>query len=241
MTLFGITQVEVWPPAPPLVPRGTLSGSQAVTAQSASDSPRNTYLHDGLQPPPKQASNPPLSHGTASQPDSVQPGNAAASSTGWQQSSQASSSSSFPSKVTDGEGNAAGMDHDVMHSHPQRSKHAPGQQARLESQPSQLDGHRGSATHTDSESNSGHETSQDWLAQINDHLEGGAAQHQHSEVHGNSARLGSANHQADKHSSTLEPTEFAGNNIGETLSSSLGRLHKGSSRLKERDQVVQPC
>ncbi len=148
MTLFGITQVEVWPPAAPLVPRGTLSGSQAVTAQSASDSPRNTYLHDGLQPPPKQASNTPLSDEAASQPDSAQPRNAAAPSTGWQQSNEASSSSRLPNKVTDGEGHASGMDLDGMHSHPQISKHAPGQQARSVSEQAQLDGHRGSASRT---------------------------------------------------------------------------------------------
>ena len=240
MTLFGITQVEVWPPAAPLVPRGTLSSSQAVTAQPASDSPRNTYLHDGLQPPAKQASNAPLSDGAASQLDSAQPGIAAASSTGWQQSSQASSSFSFPNRVTDGEGNAAGMDHDGMQSHPQRSRHAPGQQARSESEQSQLDGQRGSASHTVSDENSSHEASQDRLAQVEDPLEAGAAQ-LHSEVHGNSARPRSANHKADKHSRILEPTDLAGGNIGETFSFSLGRLHKGSSRLKERDQVVQPC
>ncbi len=153
MTLFGITQVEVWPPAPPLVPRGTLSGSQAVTAQSASDSPRNTYLHDGLQPPPKQASNTPLSDEAASQPDSAQPRNAAAPSTGWQQSNEASSSSRLPNKVTDGEGHASGMDLDGMHSHPQISKH----HALL------------------SESNPGHETSQERLPQVDDGLEAGAA------------------------------------------------------------------
>lgn len=243
MTLLGITQVEVWPPAAPLVPRGTLSSSQAVTAQSASDSPRNTYLHDGLQPPAKQASNAPLSDGAASQPNSAQPGHAAATSTGWQQSNEASSSFSFPNKVTDGEEDVAGRDHGGLHSDPQRSKRAPDQQARSESEQSQLDGHRGSVPHTASISKSGHDTSQGWLRQLDDHLEGGAA-HLHSEGHGNSAIAawpGSAHHNADKHSSILEPTDFAGNNIGKTLSYSVGRLHKCSSRLKERDQVVQPC
>ncbi len=219
MTLFGIPQVEVWPPAAPLVPRGTLSSSQAATAQSASDSPRNTYLHDGLQPPTKPASNAPLSDGAASQPDSVQPGNPAAPSSGWQQSSQASSSSILPNRVTDGAENAAGMDHDVMQSHPQHSKHAPGQQARSESEMSQLDGRRGSASRTASERSFGRETSQEQHAQVDDCLEAGAAC-LHSEVYGNrniAARLGSANHKADRHSSMSEPTDFAGNSIGEEL------------------------
>lgn len=234
MTLFGITQVEVWPPAAPLVPRGVPSSSQAVTAQSASDSPRNTYLHDGLQPRAKQASNAPLSDGAASQPNSAQPRDAAAPSTGWQQSNEASSSSSFPNKVTDGEDIVAGRDHSGVHSDHQ-SKPAPDQQARSESEQSQLDGHRGSASHSASISKSGQETSWDRLPQLDDHLEGGAAR-LHSEVPGNSAlaaRPGSANHNADKHSSILEPTDFAGNSIGKTLTCSVGRLHKCSSRLKE--------
>ena len=217
------------------MPRGVPSSSQAVTAQSASDSPRNTYLHDGLQLPTKQASNAPLSDGTASQPNGAQPGEAAAPSTGRQQSNEASSSFSFPNKVTDGEDDVAGRDDGGVHSDPQRSKRAPDQQASLESEHSQLDGHRGSASHTASISKSGQETSWDRLRQLDDHLEGGAA-HLHSQVHGSSAvaaRPGSANHKAEKHSSILEPTDFAGNSIGKTLRYSVGRLHKCSSRLKK--------
>ena len=229
MTLFGITQVEVWPPAAPLVPRGVPSSSQAVTAQSALDSPRNTYLHDGLQPPAKQASNASLSDGAASQPNSAQPRDAAAPSTGQPQSNEASSSSSFPNKVTDGEDNVAGRDHSGVHTDPQRSKPAPDQQARSEPEQSQLDGHRGSALHTASISKSGQETYRDRLPQLDDHLEGGAAR-LHSEVHGNSALAagpGSANHKADKHSSILEPTDFAGNSIGKTLSCSVEGKRSG--------------
>ena len=91
-----------------------------------------------------------------------------------------------------------------------------------------------------SESNPGHETSQERLPQVDDGLEAGAAC-LHSEDYGNrniAARLGSAIHKADRHSSILERTDLAGNNIGETLRFSLGRLHEGSSRLKERDQAV---
>ncbi|KAA6418839.1 MAG: hypothetical protein FRX49_11196 [Trebouxia sp. A1-2] len=146
---------------PRLCPGGTLSSSEAVTAQSASDSPCNTDLHDGLQPPAKQAPHAPLLNGISSQPNSVQPEDAAAPSTRWQQSNKASSSFSFPNKVRDGEDNVAGRD----------------------------------------------------------------PAHLHSEVRGNSAiaaRHGSANHQADKHSSILEPTDVARNIIVKPPSESVG-------------------
>ncbi|DBA78596.1 TPA: hypothetical protein ACH3X1_008526 [Trebouxia sp. C0004] len=229
-------KVEVWPPAAPGVPRGTLSSSQAVTPQSASDSPGNTYLHDGLQPPSKQASNTHLSDGAASQPNSVQPGVAAASSTGQQQSNEAPSSSSFSNKVTDGEGNVAGRDDGGVHDDPQRSmRGAPDQQARSESRQSQLDGHRGSASYTASTSTSRHETLHDRLAQLDDHLEGGAA-HLHNEGHGNTAfaaRPGSENHQADKHSNILEPADFAGNSIGVPFSLSAVPALQASDGIEE--------
>lgn len=124
---------------PRLCPGGTLSSSEAVTAQSASDSPCNTDLHDGLQPPAKQAPHAPLLNGISSQPNSVQPEDAAAPSTRWQQSNKASSSFSFPNKVRDGEDNVAGRDPGAVHSDFQISKRAPHQQTSSESEQSQLD------------------------------------------------------------------------------------------------------
>lgn len=214
----------MWPPAAPLVPLGTPSGSQAATAHSASDSPRNPYLHDGLEPPARQALHAPFSDGATSQAHIVQSEDADASSTGQQHSHGASSSFSFPIKTKDGEDDAAANVHADAHPHPQRSRCAPDQQAQSESE--QLDEDRSSASRDASMRMSGHDTSQDRLPQRDDSLKGSAA-HLSAELHGKNgtaAQPKSANHKTDRRSGTLEPTDFAGNSIGKTPDSTIKEL-----------------
>lgn len=208
-------QVEVWPPAAPLVSRGNPS-SQAAVPASDSDGPRNTYLDDGGHPPIGLTSGATPSGPRASTSTALQHEGNAAHSAALQQREGASAAASagFPNQATWTDGDVAASAHGGMRSHPQYSQHAPAEQARLQSEQSQ-DDHREAALQ---------DTSPRESSQQSNNLSKGRPQNadgppEDSDGPGSNdvaPRPGSASQRADRRGNVLEPADLPGNSIGKT-------------------------
>lgn len=213
VTLLRWQQVEVWPPAAPLVYWGNYS-SQAAVPASDSDGPRNMYLDDGVRAPVGLTSGATPSGQRASTSSAIQHEDSAAHSAALQQREGASASAGFPNQATRTDGDVAASAHGGMRSHPQYSQHAPAELARLQSEQSQ-DDHREAALQDTSPRESGQQSnnlSKGRPQNVDGPPEGGDGPGSNDAA----PRPGSASQRVDRRSNVWDPADLPGNSIGKT-------------------------